>query len=261
MAIQNAATGQSLKELLDQKVRQYNSLEFIATDPVSIPHLFSRKEDIEISGFLAAILSWGQRATIVNNSRRLMGMMDSAPYEFISGAREDEYIRFLKFVHRTFNGEDCIFMLQALRNLYASNKDMEEVFRYGFEAGNSVLSAIAFFRYSVLKTPHLPRSEKHISDPFSGSAGKRLNMFLRWMVRADNNGVDFGIWKSIPPSSLMCPLDVHSGRVARKLGLLKRKQDDWRSVEELTSALKNFDSIDPVKYDFALFGLGVFERY
>jgi len=251
----------NLKVFLDHKVDEYNSAGFIENDPVSIPHTFTRKEDIEISGYLAATLSWGQRITIIKNSRRLMGLMENSPYEFVTTSAEKEFSRFLVFVHRTFNGEDCIFILQALRKLYMEHEGMEAVFKQGFETDKSMRSAITHFRSTLLLNPHLPRSAKHISDPIKGSAAKRLNMFLRWMIRKDEKGVDFGIWKNLSPVDLMCPLDVHSGRVARKLGLLERKQDDWKSVEDLTANLRIFDAADPVKYDFALFGLGVFEKF
>ncbi len=252
---------QDLKSYLDQKANEYNTTSFITNDPVSIPHRFSRKEDIEIAGFLAATLSWGQRVTIINNSMRLLNLMESAPFEFVTLSGENEFNRFLGFVHRTFNGEDCIFMLNALRNIYREHGAMESVFNEGFQEEETVLGAISHFRNTILLTPHFPRSAKHISDPVKGSAAKRINMFLRWMVRKDTRGVDFGLWNSIPTSKLMCPLDLHSGRVSRKLGLLTRKQDDWKAVEELTSNLRTLDPSDPVKYDFALFGLGVFEKY
>jgi uncharacterized protein (TIGR02757 family) len=260
MAYKRIGIHEEMKNFLELKFSEYNTVAFIANDPVSIPHKFSRKEDIEISGFLTSTLSWGQRATIVKNSSRLFDLMDSAPYEFITAADEGEYKRFTSFVHRTFNGEDCLFFLNALKKLYIENKDMETVFSHGYQEGGDIRSAIVYFRETMLQTPHLSRSEKHISNPRIGSAAKRINMFLRWMVRDDENGVDFGIWKSIPVARLMCPLDVHSGRVARNLGLLKRKQDDWKAVEELTANLRTFDPSDPVKYDYSLFGLGVSEK-
>jgi uncharacterized protein (TIGR02757 family) len=250
-----------LKSFLEQKYLEYNRAEFVANDPVSIPHRFTGKEDIEISGFLAATLSWGQRVTIINYSNRLISLMDSSPYEFITLSGEREFARFLTFVHRTFNGDDCIYFLHALRSLYLEHGGMENVFLDGYRPRKSIIAAISHFREKMLLTPHLSRSVKHISDPHNGSASKRINMFLRWMVRNDGNGVDLGIWKKLDPADLMCPLDVHSGRVARKLGLLKRKPDDWKAVEELTANLRVFDSSDPVKYDFALFGLGVFEKF
>ncbi|MCK9423338.1 MAG: TIGR02757 family protein [Bacteroidales bacterium] len=245
--------------LLEEKFRLYNNPAFIVSDPVSIPHFFSLKQDIEIAGFLAATISWGNRKTIVSNARRLMRMMDWAPYDFLTHARDQEFQPFLNFVHRTFNGEDCLFFLQSLREIYSSMNSLESLFTdqgmYGAEA------AICRFRDIFLNTLHLKRSEKHIANPARGSSAKRLNMFLRWMVRNDNNGVDFGIWKNLDPAKLICPLDVHSARVARKLGLLSRKINDWKAAEELTANLRKFDLKDPVKYDFALFGLGIYEKF
>jgi uncharacterized protein (TIGR02757 family) len=261
MPTNSFAHNADLKSFLDQKFEEYNTPGFILNDPISIPHRFTRKEDIEIAGFLAATLSWGQRITIVNNSDRLLRLMDSTPFEFLTQSDEREFSRFLSFVHRTFNGEDCIFLMHALRNLYSDHGGMEAVFYSGYHPEMAMLGAITSFRKTMLLSRHLPRSAKHIAAPLLGSAGKRINMFLRWMVRNDGKGVDFGIWKSFDPAHLMCPLDVHSGRIARKLGLLNRKQDDWKAVEELTANLRTFDPSDPVKYDYALFGLGVFEKY
>jgi uncharacterized protein (TIGR02757 family) len=252
---------ENLKAFLDQKVEEYNTIRFIEKDPISIPHMYTRKEDVEISGFIAATLSWGQRTSILNNSKRLLALMDEAPYDFITQSAENEFSRFLGFVHRTFNGEDCIFLLHALRNVYLENKGMERIFLEGFLSDGRMSSAIEHFRLVILSTPHLRRSAKHISSPSKGSAAKRLNMFLRWMIRKDPAGVDLGIWESLDAASLMCPLDVHSGRVARKLGLLERKQDDWKAVEELTTNLRFLNPTDPVSYDFALFGLGVHEKH
>jgi len=249
-----------VKYLLDSKYLEYNTPGFIKGDPISVPHLFTQKEDIEISGFLTATLSWGNRQSIVKSALRLMELMDSSPAEFLINANENEYSRFLNFAHRTFKGEDCLFFLQAIRTVYLDHGGMETVFCSGYRKEGKIHDAINEFRSAMVKTPHLARSEKHIADPSKGSAAKRINMFLRWMVRKDDNGVDFGIWKNIRQADLMCPLDVHTGRVARKLGLLSRNQDDWKAVEELTANLRKFDTTDPVKYDFALFGLGVFEK-
>lgn len=268
-----------LKSLLEEKTRQYNRPFFIEHDPVSIPHLFTKKEDIEISGFLAATIAWGQRPVIIRNAQRWMQRMDMAPFEFVTGASPKELKRLDDFVHRTFNGIDARFFILALRKMYAKHGGMEKVFADGLkkdrrrgaeDAENSALSAplrqnmqdaIIHFRDVFLSVKHEKRSEKHIANPASGSNAKRINMYLRWMVRRDKAGVDFGIWKSISPSLLLCPLDVHVGNVARALGLLTRKQDDWKAVEELTAKLREFDAEDPVKYDFALFGLGIFEKW
>lgn len=249
----------ALHQFIEEKYRQYNRPEFIETDPVSIPHLFSRNEDIEISGFLTATISWGQRKSIIANARKLMLMMDNAPFDFLTHAREKEYQPFLKFVHRTFNGEDCLFFLNAMRNIYSRDETLEHQFANLNIIGAA--NAISQFREVLLQDPHLKRSEKHLANPTKGSSAKRINMFLRWMVRDDKRGVDFGIWKSISPANLICPLDVHSGRTARKLGLLKRQTNDWKAAEELTANLRQFDPSDPVKYDFALFGLGVSEKF
>jgi uncharacterized protein (TIGR02757 family) len=247
----------SLKTFLELKCDEFNSPAFITNDPVSVPHLFKLKQDIEISGFLTATLSWGQRPVIIANSLKIIQMMESKPYNFLLNANENEFSRFLRFVHRTFNGDDCLFFLNALKSVYQEHESMETVFLEGYKNEFSVKEGISNLRKRMLLSPHLNRSEKHLSDPEKGSSAKRLNMFLRWMVRDDGKGVDFGIWKSVSSAHLMCPLDVHSGKMARKLGLLNRKQNDWKAVEELTANLRNFDAGDPVKYDFALFGLGI----
>lgn len=250
----------NIKQLLDQKYLQYNQPDFIASDPVSIPHRYQQKEDIEISGFLAATIAWGQRKTIVDNASRLMHLMGSSPFDFILHFKETDLRNFEGFVHRTFNYTDLCTFLYALKNIYQEHGGMEAVFAKGFDRGG-MDHAIAHFRDVFFSIPHQARSRKHVSNPLAGASAKRINMFLRWLVRDDNAGVDFGIWKSIKAHQLICPLDVHSGRVARKLGLLIRKQDDWKAAEELTACLRGFDAKDPVKYDFALFGLGVFEKF
>jgi len=249
-----------VKELLEKKYRQYNNPEFIATDPISIPHLFSQKEDREISGFLAATLAWGQRVTIINSSRKLMDKMGESPFDFVMSFRERDLQPFEGFVHRTFNFTDLCSFFWALKNLYQVHGGMENVFVEGLKKGD-MGDAISYFRDVFFQIPHPQRTEKHVSNPLGGASAKRINMFLRWMIRNDNSGVDFGIWKRISPRQLICPLDVHSGRVARKLGLLSRKQDDWKAAVELTNTLLVLDRSDPVKYDFALFGLGVFEKF
>jgi uncharacterized protein (TIGR02757 family) len=250
-----------MKEFLDEKALKYNTPSFIQADPVSVPHKYERKEDIEIAGFLAAAISWGQRCTILANAAKLMEWMDHSPYEFIVAAGNEEYRPFRNFVHRTFNGDDCIFFLQALKNIYLKHGGPENVFSAGVNQTGNVMDAISYFRAVFFEIPHPGRTMKHIADPSGNASAKRLNMFLRWMVRKDKRGVDFGIWNSISPSLLMCPLDVHTGNVARKLGLLERRQNDRKSVEELTAKLRLFDPEDPVKYDFALFGLGIYEGF
>jgi uncharacterized protein (TIGR02757 family) len=250
-----------IKILLDLKYEQYNTESFISTDPVSVPHLFSKKEDIEIAAFLATMIAWGQRKAIVSNATKLIKWMDMNPYDYIVGANNSDFKYFKKFVHRTFNGEDCVYFLKALKRIYEQNGSMENVFTEGYLKDNSVRAGIIHLRKVLFTISHESRVEKHFSDPEKNSACKKLNLFLRWMVRNDKRGVDFGIWKSIPSSALLCPLDIHSGNVSRKLGLLQRKQNDWKAVEELTANLRKFDANDPVKYDFALFGLGIFENF
>ncbi|WP_298533525.1 TIGR02757 family protein [uncultured Algibacter sp.] len=249
-----------LKEFLDNKVDIYNNPKFIESDPIQIPHLFSKKEDIEVSGFLTATISWGNRKSIINNAIRLMDLLDNSPFDFVMNHSENDLEKLLPFVHRTFNGDDCIQFIKSLRHIYNSYNGLENVFSN--EAKNDSLQpAISKFKSYFFEIEHLQRTQKHVSDPLKNSAAKRINMFLRWMVRADNAGVDFGIWKSISPKALSCPLDIHSGNVARKLGLLKRKQNDAKALAELDTALRKLDKNDPVKYDFALFGLGVFEGF
>ncbi len=188
-----------------------------------------------------------------------MNLMDNSPYDFLINSNETEFMRFNKFVYRTFNSEDCLFLITALRNIYLQSNSLEDIATKSFNTNNKIIDVITGLRNEILKTPHLKRSEKHLANPLTGSAAKRVNMYLRWMIRKDNKGVDFGIWNGISPSKLICPLDVHSGNVARKLGLLSRKQNDWKAAEELTIKLREFDNNDPTKYDFALFGMGVFE--
>ena len=247
-----------IRDLLEARADFYNRPEFIESDPISVPHLFTKKEDIEISGFLTAILSWGQRQTIIHHARELVGRMDLKPYDFLMNASEKEIGSFGSFQHRTFNGLDCIYFLTSLKNIYENHGGLEKSF--SSTGQDDIFSRIVGFRKVFFEMGSLARSHKHIADPSRGASAKRLNMFLRWMVRKDGRGVDFGIWDSIPQAMLMCPLDVHSGTVARRLGLLHRRQDDWKAVQELTSALRQLDPADPVKYDFALFGMGVFEK-
>jgi uncharacterized protein (TIGR02757 family) len=247
-----------LQELLEQKFNQYHNRDFILNDPISVPHQYEKKEDIEISGFLAATIAWGQRVTIIKNANRLMHLMDNNPYEFIMYAKDIELLNFEKFVHRTFNPVDCLYFIESLRNIYQNHGGLQTVFEKGYNTDNSIKSSISGFRNVFFELPHLKRTGKHIANVNANASAKRINMYLRWMVRNDHRLVDFGIWDGIPPSALHIPLDVHSGNVARKLGLLVRKQDDWKAVEELTSVLRIFDPLDPVKYDYALFGMGIY---
>ena len=253
-------TNSELKEFLDSKVIQYNNPKFIESDPIQIPHQFSKKEDIEISGFLTATIAWGNRKSIINNAHRMMLLMDNSPYDFIMNHQESDLEKLTSFVHRTFNGTDFITFISGLKHIYTNYNGLEANFAKHAES-NTLQTSIHRFKHTFFEIEHLKRTEKHISDPFKKSAAKRLNMFLRWMIRQDNAGVDFGIWNTLSPGQLSCPLDVHSGNVARKLGLLLRKQNDAKALAELDANLRNLDSNDPVKYDFALFGLGVFEKF
>jgi uncharacterized protein (TIGR02757 family) len=249
-----------LKEFLDEKVNQYNNSCFIESDPISIPHLYSKKEDIEISGFLSATISWGNRKMIIRNAKRIMELLGNSPYDFVVNHKAVHLERVEGSVHRTFNSDDFIYFIKALQYIYKNKNGLEGVFNENQMVG-SLQPAIHRLKEVFFELPHPVRTEKHISDPLNGSAAKRINMYLRWMVRKDERGVDFGLWKSISPSILSCPLDVHSGNVARKLGLLTRKQNDSKAVSELDMNLRKMDINDPVKYDFALFGLGVFEGF
>jgi len=253
-------TKSELKEFLDAKVIQYNNPKFIESDPIQIPHLFSKKEDIEIAGFLTATIAWGNRKMIINNANKMMELLDNNPYDFIINHKPKELKLLENFVHRTFNGHDFIYFIRALQHIYKNYGGLETVFSANLE-DNSTQESIHGLKKIFFELDHLSRTQKHISDPSKGSAAKRINMFLRWMVRKDNAGVDFGIWQTLSPSNLSCPLDVHSGNVARKLGLLSRKQNDAKALAELDNNLRQLDPIDPVKYDFALFGLGVFEKF
>ncbi len=250
-----------LKALLDEKTERYNRPEFIETDPILIPKDYSKKEDVEISGFITAAFSWGQRVTIINNAKRLMRMMDNDPYSFILNHKEKDLKPLTKFVHRTFNGDDCLGFISGLKRIYLEEGGLESAIVNSFskDRKNPGLGWKTF-KDLFFESPHLPRTRKHLPDPTKGSAAKRMNMFLRWMVRKDENGVDFGLWNDFDQKDLYLPLDVHTGRVARELGLLTRKQNDWKSVLELTNELRKFDRKDPVKYDFALFGMGIFEN-
>ncbi len=249
-----------LKDFLDEKVKLYNHPKFIESDPIQIPHKFSKKEDIEIAAFLSATIAWGNRKSIINNANKMMELLDHSPFEFITQHQETDLERLEPFVHRTFNGYDFMQFIKSLKYIYQTQQGLETIFSLHAEK-DSLQNSIHHFKKVFFEVPHLKRTQKHISDPLKNSAAKRLNMFLRWMVRNDNNGVDFGIWQSLSPSQLSCPLDVHSGNVARKLGLLERKQNDGKALAELDKALRKLDANDPVKYDFALFGLGVFEGF
>jgi uncharacterized protein (TIGR02757 family) len=249
-----------LKAFLDTKVIQYNTPDFIGSDPLQIPHRYVSKEDIEISGFLTATIAWGNRKSIINNANRLMALMDDAPYQFVMQHQPKDLESLNSFVHRTFNGLDCIQFMESLKYIYTQHNGLEGVFNTYAEA-DSLQRAIHHLKQHFFEIDHLQRTQKHISDPLKKSAAKRINMFLRWMVRPNDTKVDFGLWTQLSPSQLSCPLDVHSGNVARKLGLLNRRQNDAKALMELDTSLRKLDPKDPVKYDFALFGLGVFEKF
>ena len=251
----------TVRILLEESLIMYNRSEFILEDPIQIPHQFSRQENIEIAAFLTATIAWGRRDIIIRNAFDLLSRMESDPYEFLIHMNEDDLQVFNDFTHRTFNEKDCRFFIQALCRIYKYKGGLYHLFLEGYNKRGSIKDAILGFRDVFFEIPHPQRIEKHLADPSSGSAAKRLNMFLRWMVRRDEAGVDFGIWDRIEPADLCLPLDVHTGNVARKLGLLGRKQNDWKAVEELTAVLRKLDPLDPVKYDYALFGLGIFENY
>ncbi|WP_075344420.1 TIGR02757 family protein [Tenacibaculum agarivorans] len=251
-------TKNELKAFLDEKAALYEHPDFITSDPIQIPHEFSIKEDIEIAAFLSSIIAWGNRKMIINNARRMMDLMGNSPYDFVMNHSEDDLANFDGFVHRTFNADDFKFFITSLQNIYKKYNGLEAALRPEVD---NYQHAIHNFKQLFFEIPHLARTQKHISDPVKGSAAKRINMFLRWMVRDTKKGVDFGIWKTHNSSSLHCPLDVHTGNIARKLTILTRKQNDWKAIQELDVILREFDKNDPVKYDFALFGLGVFEKF
>ncbi|MEO9851159.1 MAG: TIGR02757 family protein [Reichenbachiella sp.] len=249
-----------LKHFLDNNYEKYNQPSFVAEDPISIPRQFTKKQDIEIAGLFAATLAWGQRKTIINKCNELIQMMDGSPHDFILNHQENDLKRFLSFKHRTFNPTDTLFFIDFLNHHYKRHQSLETAFTE--DQTGDIETYLTNFHNSMFAMPDAPdRTRKHVSTPKRKSACKRLNMYLRWMVRKDKRGVDFGIWNTIDPTQLICPLDVHVERVARKLGLLQRKQTDWQAALELTNNLRQLDPLDPVKYDFALFGLGVMEKY
>lgn len=253
-------TKAELKEFLDEKADFYENPTFLESDPLQIPHQFSKKEDIEISAFLTATIAWGNRKSIITNASRLIELLDGSPYDFIINHQERDLQSLSPFVHRTFNNVDLQFFVQSLQNIYNNHGGLEAILTK-HQTSDSLQPAISKLKEIFFELPHLPRTTKHVSNPDSGSAAKRINMFLRWMVRSSQKKVDFGLWKGIKPSKLSCPLDVHSGNVARKLKLLKRRQNDAKALAELDKSLRKLDANDPVKYDFALFGLGVFEKF
>ncbi|AMM51946.1 hypothetical protein TH61_13205 [Rufibacter sp. DG15C] len=252
-----------IKALLEDRYRRYNTLEFIDNDPICIPHRFAHKQDIELAGFFASILAWGQRKTIINKCTELMTRLDNAPYQFILHHQDEDLKNLLGFKHRTFNDTDLLYLVHFFRRFYEQHDTLEEAF---IGTGHSPLTTqkarLEYFYNLVFSLPEAPhRTRKHISTPAKKSACKRVNMYLRWMVRKDESGVDFGIWNRMSPADLICPCDVHVQRVARKLNLIERSQSDWAMAEELIAHLRAYDPLDPVKYDFALFGLGIEEKF
>lgn len=249
-----------LLDFLNAKALEYNHPDFIELDPIQIPHLYTEKEDIEIAGFLVATISWGNRKSIIKSARKMMDYMGNSPYDFVLHHKEKHLEGIDGFIHRTFSSTDFLYFIHALKHLYLRRNGLEGVFNQ-HQSTTSLQPAIHQLKKEFFSLPHPERSLKHLPDPLKGSAAKRINMFLRWMVRDDQRGVDFGLWKHISPSKLSCPLDVHTGNIARKLGLLKRLQNDAKAVYELDLVLRSFDAEDPVKYDFALFGLGASEKF
>jgi uncharacterized protein (TIGR02757 family) len=249
-----------LLQLLNSKYHNYCSSGFIETDPIQIPHLFDTPEDIEIAGFFAATLAWGSRPQIIKCARRLMQLMDDAPADFVRNASPSELKRLEGFVYRTFNGVDAVSFVLSLREILKNHQSLGNFFQQQYQQTNDIYRVLNAFRAQFFSSEAASRSYKHLANVASGSSGKRLNMFLRWMVRHDKYEIDFGLWREIPMSALYLPLDVHSGNTARQLGLLMRKQNDWKAVDEVTSVLRTLDADDPVRFDFALFGLGAFEK-
>ncbi|MFP4557459.1 MAG: TIGR02757 family protein [Bacteroidales bacterium] len=252
---------ENIKDFLEEKYKLYASPRFIESDPIQIPKKYSRKEDVEIAALLTATISWGQRPQIIKSANLLMDNLGESPFEFVTECSNTDVQSLNQFYYRTFNGVDCVAFISSLKWVYNEYGGLEKLFNEGYSLFGNIQGAITYFRQKFLGRSFPDRSCKHVSNPAAGSAAKRLNMFLRWMVRSPKEGVDFGLWNDIPKSALMLPLDVHSGRVARSLGLLTRKQNDWKAVEDVTRNLRKFDPLDPVKYDFALFGLGVFEKF
>lgn len=247
-----------VRTLLEEAYERYATPAFIADDPIQVPRAFAAPQDAEVIGFLTATIAWGQRRTIIANAWRMARLMDEAPHDFVRHATAADMRPLARFVHRTFNGTDLQYFVTALRHLYHAHGDLEAAFLPEANVPHwDAAQAIHLFKQRFFAPPHPARTTKHVADPGKGSNAKRINMFLRWMVRPNDRGVDLGLWKRIPPAGLMVPLDVHTGRVARELGLLKRGQDDWKAVAELTAALRRFDPHDPVRFDLALFGLGV----
>lgn len=251
-----------LKDFFDEKLRSYNCPAFIPDDPICIPHLFKNKQDIEIAGLFAAVFAWGNRTTIIQKSKELIQRMDGSPFDFVLHHTAKDLQNIQGFKHRTFTEDDIFYFIHFLHHHYLEHDTLESAFTRGMQKQDETieLGLVAFKKY-FFRHEHLRRTQKHISSPEQNSSCKRLCMYLRWMVRCDKQGVDFGLWRSIKPAQLVCPIDLHVARVAKRFGMMQRKQPDWQAALELTAHLRNFDAKDPVKYDFALFGLGVIEKY
>lgn len=249
----------SVKDFLNKKYKEYHHPRFIQNDPIAIPHRFSKKQDIEIAGFLTATIAWGQRTTILKNATRLMEYLQNSPHDFICHHTDNDLIDLQNFVHRTFNANDLYFFIESLKNIYTRYDSLEDAF-IGNQKNPGMEEMLIGFHRTFFSLDHFPRTRKHLSTPARNSACKRLNMFLRWMVRSSDGGVDFGIWKRIQAADLIIPLDIHVSRVACRLGLLQDPKPSWKQARQLTDTLKQWDAADPVKYDFALFGLGIEER-
>lgn len=257
----NEPTKLLVKELLEEKYDQYNRTEFIEKDPIAIPHMFNKQNDVEIAAFLAATIAWGQRPMILKKGKEMMQLMDASPFDFVSDAGKEDLKRFRKFVYRTFKDTDLVYFIEALQNLMNEYGSLGKCFEQFYAETGSIYHLLVKFHCQFFKYKKPGRVQKHLSNPAKGSSAKRMNMMLRWMVRNDQRGVDFGMWPFIKPSALYLPLDVHTARISRKLGLLNRRSNDWKAVSEITTVLQEFDMEDPVKYDFALFGLGIFEKF
>ena len=249
-----------LKDFLDEKSYQYESLEFIKDDPILVPHSFTKKEDIEISGFITSIISWGNRKSIINSAKKIIEFMDNSPFDFILNHTDKDLHKEKESIHRTFNSTDLNYFIVSLKRIYKDNNGLEDILSNNSNE-NNLQKRISTFKEIFFSLGHPIRTRKHLPSPIDGSSAKRFNMFLRWMVRSNEKGVDFGLWNKIDKSELSLPLDVHTGRIARLLGLLKRNTNDSKAVEEINLKLREMDPKDPVKYDFALFGLGVYENF
>ncbi len=254
-------TQAELKAFLDEKHAQFNQPAYIETDPIQVPHRFSQPENIEIAAFLAATFAWGKRSIIIQSTKRFIQLMDNSPADFVKNATQKDLRAFGFYKHRTFNAIDAVFFVKSLQHIYKNYGGLKKLFENQYQNTGSIKECLAHFRQVFFEIPHPKRTEKHVADVMRGSAAKRLNMMLRWLVRKDDRGVDLGLWSKIPASALYIPLDIHAGNTARKLGILQRKQNDWKAVEELTGKLRMLNPEDPVKYDYSLFGLGVFEGY